>query len=75
MVEKWQGEVKGTREMLNPTWFDIKSFPWKRMMPADKKRLSAALNDKKVKARPKLGPFQKNLLEDFEIEEVDSFND
>jgi len=37
--------------------------------------LLIALSGKKVKATPKLGPFQKELLEDFEIETVDSFGD
>ncbi len=75
LVKQWQGESQETEEMLKPTWFDIKKLPLDEMMPADKKWLPVALSGKKVKAQPKLGPFQKELLEDFEIEEVDSFND
>ncbi|MBU1177397.1 NUDIX domain-containing protein [Patescibacteria group bacterium] len=75
LVKQWQGEVQETEEMLKPTWFDIKKLPLDEMMPADKKWLSIALSGKKVKAQPKLGPFQKKLLEDFEIEEVDSFDE
>jgi 8-oxo-dGTP diphosphatase len=74
-VNKWQGEAQETEEMLNPTWFDINNLPLEKMMPADKKWLPIALSGKKIKAIPKIGPFQKELLEDFEIEEVISFND
>ncbi len=73
LVEKWQGKVQETKEMLNPTWFDIKDLPLEKMMAADKKWLPIALSGKKIKARPKLWLFQKELLEDFEIEEVISF--
>ena len=75
LVNKWQGSPKETEEMLNPTWFDIDKLPLEKMMPADKKWLPVALSGKKIKARPKLGPFQKELLEDFEIEEVDFFDE
>lgn len=75
LVEKWQGEIQETEEMLNPTWFDIKNLPLEKMMPADKKWLPIALSGKKIKARPKYGPFQEELLEDFEIKEVVSFDD
>ncbi|MDO8442749.1 MAG: NUDIX domain-containing protein [bacterium] len=75
LVKKWQGEIQGTEEMLNPTWFDIENLPLEKMMPADKKWLPIALSGKKIKASPKYGPFQKELLEDFEIEEVVCFND
>lgn len=75
LVKKWQGEPQETEEMLSPTWFDIDHLPLQKMMPADKKWLPVALSGKKIKASPKLGPFQKELLEDFEIEEVDSFDD
>ena len=61
--------------MLNPTWFDINNLPLEKMMPADKKWLPIALSGRKIKASPKYGPFQKELLEDFEIEEVVFFND
>ena len=74
-VNKWQGEAEGTEEMLNPTWFDIDNLPLEKMMIADKKWLPIALGGRKIKAAPKLGPFQKELLEDFEIEEVFSFEE
>jgi len=75
LVRKWQGEARETEEMLRPTWFDIKNLPLEKMMPADKKWLPVALSGKRIKASPKYGPFQKELLEDFEIEEVGCFND
>ncbi len=75
ITDKWQGEAKETDEMLNPTWFDISNLPLEKMMPADKKWLPIAMSGRKIKASPKYGPFQKELLEDFEIEEVVSFND
>jgi len=74
-TKKWEGDPVETEEMLNPTWFDINNLPLGKMMPADKKWLPIALSGKKIKASPKLGPFQKTLLEDFEIEEVDSFSE
>lgn len=74
-VRNWQGEARETEEMLNPTWFEINNLPLDELMPADRKWLPAVLSDKKIKANPKYGPFQKTLLEDFEIEEVDSFED
>lgn len=75
LVRDWRGEIRETEEMLNPTWFEINNLPIDELMPADKYWLPVVLSGKKIKASPKLGPFQKILLEDFEIEEVDSFKD
>ena len=75
LVRKWQGEIQETEEMFSPTWFDMDNLPLEKMMPADKKWLPIALSGKKIKASPKYGPFQKELLEDFEIEGVASFGD
>lgn len=75
LVRDWRGEIRETEEMLNPTWFEINNLPLDELMPADKYWLPIVLNGKKIKASPKLGPFQKTLLEDFKIEEVDSFED
>lgn len=73
LAEKWEGEPREGDEMKKPTWFSMDNLPLDEMMPADKKWLPVALSGKKVKASPKLGPFQKELLEDFEIIEVDCF--
>jgi 8-oxo-dGTP diphosphatase len=73
IVKKWEGEVRETAEMLSPTWFAIDNLPLEKMMPADKKWLPLALGGKKVKAEPRYGPFQKELLEDFEVHFVDNF--
>ena len=75
ITKQWQGEVRETDEMLKPTWFDIDNLPLDEMMPADRKFLPLALKGKKIKAQLKLGPFQKELLEDFDIQIVDYFND
>ncbi len=75
LVEKWRGEIWETEEMLNPTWFDISGLPLEKMMPADKKWLPIALGGRKVKANIKFGPFQKKLLEDFEVEDAGYFDE
>ncbi len=75
IAENWKGEPKESKEMKNPTWFHIDNLPLDEMMPADKKWLPVALSGKKIKAAPRYGPFQKELLEDFEIIEVEFFED
>ena len=74
LVSQWTGEPRKTKEMINPTWFDIKRLPDK-MMPADKQWLPVVLSGKKIIATAKLGPFQKTLLEEVKLQHVDSFPD
>lgn len=75
IVHKWTGEIKETKEMINPTWFGVDSLPYDRMMPADRDFLPFALNGRKLKARAYYGPFQKEKLRETEIEFIDSFDD
>ena len=73
LVRHWEGEVNETDEMINPTWYDINNLPLDKMMPAGKEWLPIALSGKKIIAKAKLGPFQKDLLGEVEIQEVNSF--
>lgn len=75
LAEKWKGHPKESDEMSEPEWFEIDNLPLEEMMPADRKWLPPALSGKKIKASPKLGPFQRELLEDFELREVKFFED
>lgn len=74
LVSDWSGEPRATKEMINPTWFDMKYLPDK-LMPADKQWLPVVLSGKKIMATAKLGPFQKTLLGEVELRQVDSFPD
>ncbi len=73
-VSEWLGEPRETSTMITPTWFNKKDLPQK-MMPADKVWLPVVLAGKKIKAKAKYGPFQKNLIGEVEIENVDCFSD
>ncbi len=74
LVSQWTGEPQTTEEMVNPTWFDIKRLP-DEMMPADKQWLPVVLSGKKIRAKVKLGPFQKTILGEVELHQVDFFPD
>ena len=74
LTSQWTGEPQATKEMTNPTWFNIKCLPDK-MMPADKQWLPVILSGEKIIATAKLGPFQKTLLGEVELHQVDSFPD
>ncbi len=68
-----QGEVKETPEMITPTWFRPGEIPLDQLMPADKLWLPKAFDGKKLVVTVHYGPFQKELLEPIEIEEVENF--
>ncbi len=72
ITEIWRGIPKKSKEMETPTWFSFKKLPIEKMMPADKQFLPLILSGKKIIAKAKYGPFQKELLEPMEIKEVDS---
>ena len=74
LASRWTGEPQTTDEMATPTWFDINNLPDK-MMPADKQWLPIVLSGKKIMATAKLGPFQKTLLGEVKIRQVNSFLD
>lgn len=60
--EKWKGNVKESKEMLTPTWFTLKEFPWIDMWPNDRVWLEEVLKkDKFLKAVFKFDP-EKGLI-------------
>jgi 8-oxo-dGTP diphosphatase/2-hydroxy-dATP diphosphatase len=74
-AEKWLGRAEATEEMDEPTWYNIAALPLGDMMLADRKWLPAVLAatklDKKIMANASYGPYQKELLSDVIIREVD----
>ncbi len=74
-ISEWSGDPRETPEMATPTWFNKKDLPMEKIMPADKVWLPVVLAGKKIKAKAKYGPFQKNLIGEVEIENVDCFSD
>ncbi len=75
LASQWTGEPQATKEMTNPTWFDTEHLPLDKMMPADREWLPVVLSGKKIIATARLGPFQKSLLGEVELHQVDSFPD
>ena len=75
LVSQWTGDPRVSEEMINSTWFDIGRLPLDKMMPADREWLPVVLSGKKIIATAKLGPFQKTLLEEVKLQQVDSFPD
>lgn len=75
LASQWTGEPKMSDEMVDPTWFGKKCLPLDKMLLADKEWLPLVLGGKKIKATAKYGPFQKTLLGQTEIQEVDSLDD
>lgn len=73
LVRKWSGEPRETKEMLAPTWFEIGNLPLEKMMPADKAWLPYVLSGKKIIAQAHLGPFQKTVLSEVVVNQVDEF--
>ncbi len=73
IIRKWEGEAVDTDEMINRTFFKINNLPFDQMMPADREFFPMILNGKKIIAKAMYGPYQKELLEDVEIQEVSSF--
>lgn len=73
LIRKWEGEPQETEEISNPTWFDINNLPFDEMMPADKVWVPYVLSGKKIIVKASFGPFQRELLGDVIIQEVDNF--
>lgn len=67
------GEVKETPEMITPTWFLPHEIPWDELMPADKLWLPRVFAGERLVVTVHYGPYQKELLEPIEIEEVENF--
>jgi len=73
IVRKWIGEAVDTDEMTDPQFFKIDDLPLSQMLPADSKYFPLILRGKKILAKAKYGPYQKELLGPVSIEEVSSF--
>lgn len=74
IVREWTGELKDTKEMKDYLPFSTNNLPFDDMMPADREYFKLILNDgKKIIAKAKYGPYQKELLEPVIIQEVDFF--
>ncbi|MFC1756352.1 8-oxo-dGTP diphosphatase [Patescibacteria group bacterium] len=72
LVRKWEGTPEETAEMLDPQWFKVDNLPLDKMMPADPYWIPVILEGKKIIAKAKYGPHQKELIGEVEIREVDS---
>ena len=72
LIRKWYGKAKDTKEMIDLQPYMIDNLPFEKMMPADREFFPLILNGKKIIAKAKYGPFQKELLEPMSIEEVES---
>ncbi len=59
--------------MVTPTWFFPQALPLHELMPADKLWLPRALSGKKLVVTVHYSPFQKELLQPIEIQEVEQF--
>lgn len=75
LAHQWIGEPKATKEMSDPTWFNLDWLPIENMMLADKEWLPFVLEGKKIIARAKYGPFQKILLGEIELQGAYFFPD
>lgn len=73
IIKKWIGEANETDEMVDPLFFDIDNLPLDQMMPADREFFPQILNGKKIVAKANYGPYQKELIGNVLIKEVDSF--
>ncbi len=75
-ARKWIGEPGETEEgiMIDPTWFPFSALP-KNIMRADAFFLPVILSGKKIIGKAVYTPFQKELIGEVEIKEVENFND
>lgn len=73
IIKKWKGKANETDEMTKPKFFNINNLPLNQMMPADREFFHLILNGKKIIAKAKYGPFQKELLGPVIIQEVSCF--
>ncbi|MEJ0001826.1 MAG: NUDIX domain-containing protein [bacterium] len=71
-VHNWQTMPKSTIEMKYPRPFPFDALPLRRMLPADRIWLPLVLAGKKITAEAWYGPFQKGLLREVIVKEVDS---
>ncbi|MDD5099119.1 MAG: NUDIX domain-containing protein [Candidatus Colwellbacteria bacterium] len=67
MASNWEGEPQASKEMTDPTFFEIGNIPFDEMMPADRHWLPLVLRGEKIIAEATLGPGQKTLLSEVVI--------
>lgn len=75
IIKEWKGEATETDEMIDPKFFDINNLPFDEMLPADIEYFPLILKGKKIIAKAKYGPYQKELLGPVFIKEVSSFDE
>jgi 8-oxo-dGTP pyrophosphatase MutT (NUDIX family) len=73
IIREWKGEAVDTDEMTDPKFFNFDNLPLDQMMLADSQYFPLILKGKKILAKAKYGPYQKELLGPVIIEEVSSF--
>ncbi len=73
LVKDWDGVPQESEEMATPTNFEINNLPFEQMMPADKEWLPLILGGKKLIAEYYYGPFQKELIKERKIEQIEKF--
>ncbi|MFA6076907.1 MAG: NUDIX domain-containing protein [Candidatus Paceibacterota bacterium] len=73
LVKDWEGVPQESEEMATPTNFKIDNLPFEQMMPADKEWLPLVLEGKKLIAEYYYGPFQKELIKERKIEQIEKF--
>ena len=67
----WKGVPKETKEMINPTSFDIENLPLDKMMPADREFMRLILKGGKFLIEAHYTPFQKKLKGKVTIKKVE----
>lgn len=75
LLRRWAREPRASKEMADPTWFEIHRLPVAHLMPADPFWLPLILSGKKIVAEAHYGPFQAELLAPVKITEVDRFDE
>lgn len=64
----WKGEPQSSKEMVNPTFFEVEDIPFDEMMPSDRYWLPRILRGEQVIVRATIGPRQKALLSAVDIQ-------
>jgi 8-oxo-dGTP pyrophosphatase MutT (NUDIX family) len=71
IVKEWSGTAVDTDEMVNAKPYNIDQLPLDNMMPADSRYFPLILSGKKIVGMAKYGPYQKELLEEPVLHEVE----
>ena len=73
LAREWIGVPSSTEEMIEPTWFDFRNLPKKKLLEADRIWLPIVLSGEKIIVKARYGPHQKYLIGAVDIQYVDSF--